>query len=121
MGRFTPWRKEPGNADTTTADSSRVEDENRPKKWNLGILSDPLTDEVPGTRTRVCRVWPGRLMRSRIRHSPFQSPQPQRAFGLATRSRKNIHLLAALGLRSSAKRLSRLSSVLPTILSFAAA
>jgi hypothetical protein len=57
MGRFTPWRtepgnNEPGNVDTPATDSPQGQDSNKPKKWNLGILSDPLTDEVPGTTAR---------------------------------------------------------------------
>lgn len=38
-----------GRSDDTTTPSPQNEKSSNPtKKWNLGILSDPLTDEVPG-------------------------------------------------------------------------
>jgi hypothetical protein len=52
MVNFTPWRK-PQSADesavASTAASTQEKDAPRPR-WNLGILSDPQTDEVPGKK-----------------------------------------------------------------------
>jgi hypothetical protein len=46
MVRFTPWRKEP--APTQGRNDASEKAAGQPRKWNLGILSDHETDEVPG-------------------------------------------------------------------------
>lgn len=51
MVNFTPWRKpQPADAsaESSTATSTTQEKDAPRPKWNLGILSDPQTDEVPG-------------------------------------------------------------------------
>lgn len=54
MGVLGAWRKQPapaeGNGDAPTSTSPNEKSSNSTRKWNLGILSDPLTDEVPGKR-----------------------------------------------------------------------
>lgn len=51
MVNFTPWRKAQTSEDSglgsSTATSTQEKDAPR-RRWNLGILSDPQTDEVPG-------------------------------------------------------------------------
>lgn len=41
-------KKKPGNASAGTSISDEEDAKTRPEKWSLGILNDPLTDEVPG-------------------------------------------------------------------------
>jgi hypothetical protein len=65
MVGFKPWRKEPPTADatnsatitpTTTTMTSGDEKEAGPRRrWNLGILSDAQTDEVPGKNYNTAR------------------------------------------------------------------
>ncbi|KAF1940425.1 MFS general substrate transporter [Clathrospora elynae] len=60
MVNLQPWRKaqtpaEDGGA-AATATPSTPEKEAPPRKWNLGILSDPLTDEVPGSVILLSRT-----------------------------------------------------------------
>jgi hypothetical protein len=52
MVNLRPWRKQA----VATARSEK-EAGARPK-WNLGILSDPETDEVPGTRRLPSELTP---------------------------------------------------------------
>lgn len=50
MVNFTPWRKSQSADESpvaSTATSTQEKDAPR-RRWNLGILSDPQTDEVPG-------------------------------------------------------------------------
>ncbi|KAF2824115.1 MFS general substrate transporter [Ophiobolus disseminans] len=49
MVNFKPWR----NASTTPASEKEA---GAPRKWNLGILSDPETDEVPGSVILLSRT-----------------------------------------------------------------
>lgn len=51
MVNFTPWRKSQSADESpvaSTATSTQEKDAPR-RRWNLGILSDPQTDEVPGS------------------------------------------------------------------------
>jgi hypothetical protein len=52
MGLLGGLRKQPapvqGSDNATTSSPKNEKNPNSTKKWNLGILSDPLTDEVPG-------------------------------------------------------------------------
>jgi hypothetical protein len=54
MVNFTPWRKPQAvdqSAVGSTATSTQGQEKDAPRrKWNLGILSDPQTDEVPGKK-----------------------------------------------------------------------
>jgi hypothetical protein len=54
MGVLGAWRKQPapaeGNSDAHISSPQTEKRAESTKKWNLGILSDPLTDEVPGKR-----------------------------------------------------------------------
>jgi MFS family permease len=61
MVNFTLWRKEQvvveGNHDTTHCPPSAEEKDVAPRrKWNLGILSDSQTDEVPGSVILLSRT-----------------------------------------------------------------
>lgn len=50
MVNLTPWKKvqaSTGSSDRAPA-SPPAEKERLARMWNLGILSDPETDEVPG-------------------------------------------------------------------------
>lgn len=70
MAILTPWR-------TATAAGAENEEKAAPRpKWNLGILSDPQTDEVPGEHPALDRVrhsdlWCG------LRHPPLTHAQPE--------------------------------------------
>ncbi|KAF2196174.1 MFS general substrate transporter [Delitschia confertaspora ATCC 74209] len=50
---LTKWRTHNSSGDTNQDSSVSVEDEKSttytPRKWNLGVLGDPYTDEVPGS------------------------------------------------------------------------
>lgn len=50
MGILGGLRKQPAPAegDNDVPTSSPQNEKSSSRKWNLGILSDPLTDEVPG-------------------------------------------------------------------------
>lgn len=50
MVNFAPWRK-PQTRDESGAAATPISTEEKDtsrRKWNLGILADPQTDEVPG-------------------------------------------------------------------------
>jgi len=56
MVNLTPWRAAPPNvqgdpdaAPTQSTPSTHEKEKKAARKWNLGILSDPETDEVPGS------------------------------------------------------------------------
>jgi hypothetical protein len=53
MGILEGFRKKPssaeGNHDAAVPTPQDEKSSTPSRKWNLGILSDPLTDEVPGT------------------------------------------------------------------------
>ena len=49
MVKLTPWRKAHATGDASAA-STHEKETRQPRKWNLGILSDPQTDEVPGKK-----------------------------------------------------------------------
>lgn len=86
MVTFTPWRKKATSGETGGAATTPSTEEKEPathRKWNLGILSDAQTDEVPGmlfykvsftlpVNPRVLTVF------FRFRHSPVANTQPQR-------------------------------------------
>ncbi|KAF1843224.1 MFS general substrate transporter [Cucurbitaria berberidis CBS 394.84] len=55
----TPWRKADASAKETHTAPAASTDEKRtqqPRRWNLGILSDPQTDEVPGSVILLSRT-----------------------------------------------------------------
>jgi hypothetical protein len=61
--------------DANTDDASRNEEKDeRPPKWNMGILNDPLTHEVPGiscvTFRRIMR-----LLKHRFRSAAYWRAQ----------------------------------------------
>ncbi|KAJ4362896.1 hypothetical protein N0V83_010013 [Neocucurbitaria cava] len=59
MVSLTPWRKTQKNAEgehVAPAASIHEKDARQPRKWNLGILSDPQTDEVPGSVILLSRT-----------------------------------------------------------------
>ncbi|CAO2652699.1 Nn.00g021100.m01.CDS01 [Neocucurbitaria sp. VM-36] len=59
MVNLTPWRKTQtavADAHTSLAASIHKKDARQPRKWNLGILSDPQTDEVPGSVILLSRT-----------------------------------------------------------------
>lgn len=61
MGILGGLRKQPepvpaqGGNNTSTPSPQNEKNSAPSRKWNLGILSDPLTDEVPGKRA-ILRV-----------------------------------------------------------------
>jgi MFS family permease len=67
MVSLKPWRKEQASADdrndattdsdpTTTMTTANNKDAGQRRKWNLGILSDAQTDEVPGSVILLSRT-----------------------------------------------------------------
>ncbi|KAH7361323.1 major facilitator superfamily domain-containing protein [Pyrenochaeta sp. MPI-SDFR-AT-0127] len=59
MVNLTPWRKTPAPAQDGNIATGSPENEEKsapPRKWNLGILSDPQTDEVPGSVILLSRT-----------------------------------------------------------------
>mgnify|MGYP006877413067 CR=1 FL=1 len=55
MVNFAPWRKPQTPNEASTPTSTEEKDAPR-RKWNLGILADPQTDEVPGKQSLLAGV-----------------------------------------------------------------
>ncbi|KAH5636439.1 hypothetical protein HBI51_164000 [Parastagonospora nodorum] len=94
MVNLKPWRKETPPADaatttpaTTTAASADEKDAGLRRRWNLGILSDPQTDEVPGSVILLSKTHnrnePLGLQHARARTSASSLPS---AYGPGSRS-----------------------------------
>ncbi|USP73614.1 hypothetical protein yc1106_00888 [Curvularia clavata] len=96
MVKFTPWRrtqKEDESGASSTATAAQETDAPR-RRWNLGILSDPETDEVPGSVILLSRTHnrnePLGLQHAHARTSASSlpttpRPQPQRTFSHGSR------------------------------------
>ncbi|KAI4711806.1 hypothetical protein J4E89_003249 [Alternaria sp. Ai002NY15] len=93
MVDFTPWRKpqpaEAGAESSTATSTTQEKDTPRPK-WNLGILSDPQTDEVPGSVILLSKTHnrnePLGLQHAHARTSASSLPTTQRPQPLRTAS-----------------------------------
>lgn len=94
MVKLTPWRKTHDASAAASTDNSTQEKDAPRRKWNLGILSDPETDEVPGSVILLSRVHnrnePLGLQHAHARTSASslpttQRPQPQRTISHGSR------------------------------------
>ncbi|KAH7062907.1 major facilitator superfamily domain-containing protein [Paraphoma chrysanthemicola] len=56
MVNFTPWQNKPAAASTQQSNNVKEKSDGPQRKWNLGILSDKETDEVPGSVVLLSRA-----------------------------------------------------------------
>jgi len=82
MVNFKPWRKETRPAEGSNDASTPAANEKQaggPRKWNLGILSDPETDEVPGKKDEVTIVYRLNMPQAPSSSSPARTTATSRS------------------------------------------